>query len=160
MDITKADAMQTLCRAIYDRWGSVALWAHCAIHAAPLAPANMINDKDWAKSVEINQTATQRMIMYVAPLLGQGGTALFFDDVMSGAQFSASYGATKAGQMSLARAWQKETARTGPRVVIETPPPMATALRARFYPGEDRNQHRSVDDVAKDLLTKIGATKH
>ncbi|MDX1785537.1 MAG: SDR family NAD(P)-dependent oxidoreductase, partial [Roseovarius sp.] len=36
MDITNPDAMRQLCRSIHDRWGGVALWAHTAIHAAPL----------------------------------------------------------------------------------------------------------------------------
>ncbi|MEM9899033.1 MAG: SDR family NAD(P)-dependent oxidoreductase, partial [Pseudomonadota bacterium] len=33
MDITKDDAMQQLCRSIYDRWGNLDLWVHAAIHA-------------------------------------------------------------------------------------------------------------------------------
>ncbi len=36
MDVANADAMAHLCRSIHDRWGSVDLWAHTAIHAAPL----------------------------------------------------------------------------------------------------------------------------
>ena len=36
------------------------------------------------------------------------------------------------------QSWQAETARIGPRVLIETPAPMPTATRARFHPGEDR----------------------
>lgn len=36
MDITNENAMAQLCRSIYDRWGSVDIWAHTAIHAAPL----------------------------------------------------------------------------------------------------------------------------
>ncbi|MEL6691398.1 MAG: SDR family NAD(P)-dependent oxidoreductase, partial [Pseudomonadota bacterium] len=97
MDIREDKAMQVLCRSIHDRWGKVDLWAHTAIHAAPLAPAPMINAKDWKLSVEVNQDATQRLITYVAPLLGTEGTALFFDDPMPGQKFSAAYGATKAG---------------------------------------------------------------
>ncbi|MEO1704722.1 MAG: SDR family NAD(P)-dependent oxidoreductase, partial [Pseudomonadota bacterium] len=57
MDVTKADAMQHLCLNIHERWGGVSLWAHTAVHAAPLAPAYMINDKDWATSVEANLNA-------------------------------------------------------------------------------------------------------
>jgi hypothetical protein len=38
------------------------------------------------------------------------------------------------------RSWAEETAKIGPRVLLETPAPMATAVRARFYPGEDRTK--------------------
>jgi len=138
MDITVEAAMQTLCRGIHDRWGSLDIWAHTAIHAAPLTPAPMIDPKDMTKSVDGNVTATATLIAYIAPLLGSDGTALFFDDPKAGLAFYGSYGATKAAQMALARSWQTETQRTGPRVHIATPAPMPTATRARFHPGEDR----------------------
>ena len=157
MDITKPEAMQQLCRAIHDRWGKVALWAHTAIHAAPLAPASMINDKDWAKSVEANASATQRLITYIAPLLGQEGTALFFDDPQPGTRFSAAYGASKAAQLAMARSWAEESQRTGPRVLIHTPPPMPTALRARFYPGENREKLTATDEVAAGIITLLNS---
>ena len=51
MDITETAAMAQLCRSIFDRWGKVDLWLHTAIHAAPLAPANHIDPKDFARSI-------------------------------------------------------------------------------------------------------------
>ncbi|WP_415402619.1 SDR family NAD(P)-dependent oxidoreductase [Tateyamaria sp. SN3-11] len=138
MDITNDAAMQALCRGVFERWGTLDLWAHAAVHAAPLAPASMIDNKDMAKSVAGNVTATSTLITYLAPLLGTEGTAIFFDDPQAGVPFYGSYGATKAAQIALARSWQAETAKTGPRVHIATPQPMPTATRARFHPGEDR----------------------
>ncbi|MEM6727182.1 MAG: SDR family NAD(P)-dependent oxidoreductase [Pseudomonadota bacterium] len=155
LDITDDGAMQHLCRSIHDRWGAVALWAHTAIHAAPFAPAPMIDGKDWKKSVEINLDAARRLIGYVAPLLKAEGAALFFDDPITDRPFSASYGATKKAQIGLARAWREETARTGPRVIIHTPPPMPTALRARFYPGEKRDALAQPSTVARDILAQL-----
>ncbi|MBC7154211.1 MAG: SDR family oxidoreductase [Rhodobacteraceae bacterium] len=141
MDIAQDAAMQYLCLSVHERWGHVDLWAHCAIHAAPLAPAGHIDAKDWEKSVEVNLRATGALIPMVEPLLTAApeGTALFFDDPRAGQKFFGSYGATKAAQIALARSWQAETAKTGPRVVIATPNPMPTATRARFFPGEDRS---------------------
>ncbi|UOA27593.1 SDR family oxidoreductase [Pseudosulfitobacter sp. DSM 107133] len=138
MDITVPEAMATLCRGIHDRWGNLDIWAHTAIHAAPLTPTSHIDSRDMAKSVAANVTATATLISYVAPLLGTDGTALFFDDPRAGTKFFGSYGATKAAQIALARSWQTETVKTGPRVVIARPEPMPTATRARFFPGEDR----------------------
>jgi NAD(P)-dependent dehydrogenase (short-subunit alcohol dehydrogenase family) len=140
MDVTNADAMATLCRGIYDRWGTLDLWLHTAIHAAPLTPTSHIDSNDLAKSVAGNITATATLISFVAPLLGQTGQAVFFDDPRAGQQFFGSYGATKAAQIALARSWQAETATNGPKVHILTPDPMPTATRARFYPGENRDK--------------------
>lgn len=155
MDIAKADAMAQLCRAIYDRWGKVDLWAHTAIEAMHLTPAQDIEGKDWDKSVEINVKATATLIAYVAPLLGTEGTAVFFRDDHAGEKFFGGYGATKAAQMALAESWQKETARIGPHVKIVEPRPLATAMRARFHPGEDRGALASPWDEARRLLPEI-----
>ena len=139
MDITVDEAMQQLCRSIFERWGSLDLWLHPAIHAAPLAPAGHIGPKDLSKSLDVNVTATSRLISYVSPLLGDTGRAVFFDDPCNGQQFFGAYGATKAAQIALAQSWQAESAKTGPSVLIHTPNPMPTATRARFHPGEDRS---------------------
>lgn len=139
MDVTQDDAMRHLCRSIFDRWGGLGLWVHAAIHAAPLAPAAHIDQKDWEKSIATNTRATGLLIPMTEPLLrAHQGTALFLDDPRGGQPFFGAYGATKAAQIALARSWQAETAKHGPRVLIETPAPLPTATRARFFPGEDR----------------------
>lgn len=155
MDITNRDAMAQLCRAIYDRWGRLALWVHAAIHAAPLSPAAHLAEKDWDRSVAVNVTATGVLIPFVAPLLGETGQALFFDDPRGGARFFGAYGASKAAQIALARSWQAEAVRTGPRVHVLAPAPMATATRARFFPGEDRDELAHPRDEAARLLRAL-----
>ena len=156
MDVTDSDTMQHLCLSIHQRWGGLQLWAHTAIHAAPLAPAGSIDAKDMAKSVATNLTATAALVPMVEPLLRAGeGQALFFDDPRAGAKFFSSYGATKAAQIAIARSWAAENAKIGPQVRILTPDPMPTATRARFFPGEDRAPLHAPRDVARRLLAGI-----
>jgi NAD(P)-dependent dehydrogenase (short-subunit alcohol dehydrogenase family) len=155
MDVTDDGAMATLCRGIHDRWGSLDLWVHTAIHAAPLAPADHLDAKDVAKSVACNVTATSTLITYVSPLLGQAGQAVFFDDPRAGQKFFGSYGATKAAQIALARSWQAETASIGPKVHILTPDPMPTATRGRFFPGEDRAALADPNAQAAAVLAQL-----
>lgn len=155
MDITDAGAMATLCRGIHDRWGMLDLWLHTAIHAAPLTPANFVDVKDWDKSVAVNASATALLIPYVAPLLGQNGHAVFFDDPRAGEKFFGAYGASKAAQLSLAHSWAAETRKTGPRVSVVTPNPMPTATRARFFPGENRDALTPPATEAMRLLNSL-----
>lgn len=152
MDITNADAMAQLCRSVFDRWGKLDLWAHCAIHAAPLTPAGHLDARDWETSVSVNVTATGRLIPFLAPLLGENGTALFFEDPRAGEKFFGAYGATKTAQIALARSWQAESVKTGPGVHVLTPRPMPTATRARFFPGEDRTALTPPAEEARRLL--------
>lgn len=156
MDVTKPEAMAQLCRGIYDRWGKLDLWLHAAVHAAPLAPADHVDPRDFAKSVETNVTATATLIRMVAPLLTAArSTAVFFDDARAGEKFFGSYGSTKAAQIALARSWAAETTRTGPNVRILTPAPMPTATRARFFPGEDRAALNAPKDEAARLIAQL-----
>lgn len=156
MDIAVADAMTQLAGAIAGRWGGLDLWVHAAIHAAPLSPASHIDAKDWAKSLAVNVTATQVLIAQTEPLLrARKGRAVFFDDPRGGQPFFGAYGATKAAQIALARSWAAECARLGPEVLVEAPPPMATATRGRFFPGEDRSALGRPADVAAPLLARL-----
>ncbi len=156
MDITDDKAMAHLAQSVAGRWGGLGLWVHAAIHAAPLAPAGHADIKDFDKSVATNLRATAALIPLLEPLLRAGaGTALFLDDPRAGQKFFGAYGATKAAQIALARSWQAETVKIGPRVRIETPRPMATATRARFFPGEDRATLAGIHDEAARLLARL-----
>ncbi|TJZ93470.1 SDR family oxidoreductase [Paracoccus gahaiensis] len=156
MDVTEPAAMQQMVQAIASRWGGLDLWAHCAVHAAPMSPAPHIEGRDWTKSMLVNVEVTRGLIALLEPVLRQKqGTALFFDDARGGQKFFGAYGATKAAQIALARSWQAETVSTGPRILIDAPAPMPTAVRARFYPGEDRAALTPCKDEAARILSLL-----
>ncbi len=156
MDVTNDDAMRHLCLSIHERWGGIDLWAHTAIHAAPLTPAGSLDGKDFDKSININLRATGMLIPMVEPLLrARSGTALFFDDPRGDEKFFGAYGSTKAAQIALVRSWQAENASIGPRVLLASPAPMPTAVRARFFPGEDRAPLSSPRAEAARILADI-----
>ncbi len=155
MDVTVPEAMRQLARAIHDRWGRLDLWVHAVVHAGPLAPAGHLAAKDLDRSIAVNLRATADLIQVLSPLLGGAGRAVFLDDQRGGERFFGHYGSTKAAQIALARSWAAEGARIGPRVLVLAPRPMATATRARFYPGEDRSALASPRDEAARLLPLI-----
>lgn len=140
LDINEREQMEHLANSVAARWGGVDLWLHTAIHAAPLTPAGHIDKSDMEPSIKLNIAATATLIPLIEPLLrAKTGTAVFFDDNHAGEKFFGTYGATKAAQIALARSWQRESEKIGPRVIIDAPAPMPTAVRARFFPGEDRS---------------------
>ncbi|MBN8291470.1 SDR family NAD(P)-dependent oxidoreductase [Rhodobacter sp. NTK016B] len=166
VDINNDDAMRQICLSIYQRWGKVDLWAHTAVHVPPLSPAGHIATKDWDKTLATTLRATGSLIPMIEPLLrgSESGKALFFDDASwrdgdKAAKFFGAYAAAKAGQIALARAWQEEnaglSAERAPQVLIDTPAPMPTATRARFFPGEDREQLTTCQAEAARILSRL-----
>ncbi|MDA7592628.1 SDR family oxidoreductase [Rhodobacteraceae bacterium] len=155
IDLTDENAIAQLCRSIFDRWGKVKLWAHTAIHAAPLGPVITMDLKDWEKSVTNNVTALAKLIPLVSPLLEEDSKAIFFEDNTTMKKFSSVYGATKAAQIHIVKTWQDECKSIGPQIHVFQPNPMPTAIRARFYPGEDRQKLQPVDLEAKRLVSML-----
>jgi len=157
LDITDEEEVRRLCRSIHDRWNGLNLWCHTAVHAAPLSPAGHMDNGEFDRGIAVNVTAVQRLISWILPLLltRRNAQAVFFDDPRAGERFFGSYGASKAAQIALARAWAAETARTGPKVHILTPRPMPTATRARFFPGENRNALANPRAEARRILADL-----
>ncbi len=157
MDVCNIEAMRHLCRSIYDRWGKVDLWAHTAIHVPPMSPADHLDAKDWDKTVATGVTVPGQLIPFVSPLLraSGAGVAVHVDDLNAG-KFLGAYAAAKSAQRTLFASWAAENeAIADLDVRTFTPAPMATATRARFYPGEDRAPLAHPKGEAKRLISTL-----
>ncbi len=161
LDLTDDPALERLGAAIFERWGRLDIWVHTAIHAPALSPTGHIDARDLDRALAINIRATQRLIRVLDPLLrlSARGRALFLSDATgTGARFHGAYQASKQGQLAIATAWAREVDATPAlRVAIAAPPPMPTAARARFYPGEDRARLSDPARVARRLLDALAA---
>lgn len=156
LDICDDAGLQRMCLSIHQRWGKLDLLVHCAVHAAPLAPMAHIAEKDMDKSIATNIRATQRVIALTEPLVRAGrGTMVFMRDDVGGRKFYGDYGMTKAAQAAMVETQIAESQTVGPRVLHLSPKPMATATRARFYPGEDTSKLAQPRDEAKRLVAQI-----
>lgn len=159
LSLTDEGGLQRLCLAIHDRWGQLDLAVHAAAHAPPLAPAAHIADRDFDLTIEVILRGTQRLITVLQPLLlaAASGHFVHVDDSRAGQPFFGSYGAAKGAAAALVRSWAAEGVRIGPRVSLFQPAPMPTALRARFFPGEDRSLLTSCAAEADRLLDTLSA---
>lgn len=156
MDITNEAAMAHLCRSIHDRWGRADIWVHAAIHVSALTPAPHIAAKDLDKGIGTNIRALSRLVAFVEPLIAPSARpqAVFFDDDWD-EKYAGAYGMSKAAQRALIRSWQAETAKFPLQVHLLRPNPMPTAVRARFYPGEDTSRLSHPRDEAARLLPAL-----
>lgn len=156
LDICDDPGLERLGAAIHDRWGRLDLWLHTAFYAAPLQPAEHIDAKELDRSLAVNVRAFQRLIRVVDPLLraSERPLALIAADDALAKKFHGPYAMAKAAQSALTRAWAAES---GHRIAIAefVPPPMPTALRGRFYPGENPDRLCPTGEAAERLLARL-----
>ena len=158
LSITDEGGLQRMCLALHQRWGHVDLVVHCAADAPPLSPAPHVADKDFDRAVDVNLRGTRLMVTMLQPLLSaaEGGRFVHITDDRSGHPFFGAYGATKEAGSTFVRSWADETRQIGPEVTLFHPRPMPTALRARFYPGENRAELTGCDTEAARLIADLG----
>ena len=157
LDITDDGGLERLGLSIHERWGRLDAWVHTAAHAVPLSPAEHIAPKDLDRGWAVNARGTQRLIAMMDPLLRAApqGKAVIATHEPGSEKFWGAYRASKIAQRAIAEAWAAETERLGLHVRLFEPAPMATALRARFFPGEDRDDLANPADEAARLIREL-----
>ncbi len=159
-DITDGDALDRLGAAIYERWGKLDGLVAAAGVLGVLSPVGHIKPQVWEQTVGTNLTANFRLIRAMDPLLraSEAGRAVFITapEASAGKAYWSAYAATKAGLNALVAAYAAET-RAADTVAVRlfTPPPLATALRAKAYPGENPDDLPAPDATAADILSLL-----
>jgi len=157
LDLLDDDGLNRLGGSVFERFGGLDLFLHAAFFAGPLSPIAHMPHKDWDKTVSVNIRATGRLIASVEPLLRarHGRAILPVDAGPIGTKFFAAYGTAKAAQAALWSSWAAEAHTDIAAIETFQPAAMPTALRARFFPGEDRSKLTPTASEADRLLHSI-----
>ena len=155
LDVTDDEGIERLGAAIHERHGRLDAFIHCAAHATPLSPVGHVATKDLDKAWKINARAVQQLLRSMDPLLKQSDAAkaIFMVDPRVGSPFWSTYAATKEAGLNFARAYAAETAQSSVDVIFHQPPEMPTALRARFYPGQNASELTPCSEASKGIIT-------
>ncbi|HCL66834.1 MAG TPA: oxidoreductase [Rhizobium sp.] len=159
-DLADVKAIDALGGSIFERWGKLDILVANAGILGVIAPIGHVEAKVFERVMNINVTATWRLIRSVEPLLVKSdqGRAL----IMSSAAahkcrpFWGPYSASKAAVEALARTWAGETQRLPLRVLSVDPGATRTAMRAQAMPGEDPSTLPHPSEVAANLLPLCG----
>jgi len=159
-DLADMNAIDALGASIFERWGKLDILVANAGVLGVISPIGHVEAKTFEKVMNINVTATWRLIRSVDPLLSRSdaGRAVILS---SGAAhkcrpFWGPYSASKAAVEALARTWAGETQRTPLRITSVDPGATRTAMRAQAVPGEDPETLPHPSDVAKAILPLVG----
>ena len=156
MDLNDFIAIEKLSKAILERWGKLDILVANAAYLHDLTPLSHLNIDEWQKSININLSSTWFFIKNFEHLLinSKEGRAVF---ITSGAAhgerpFWGAYAVSKAAVESLARVWAGEIKETNLKVNLFDPGGTNTKMRAKAYPGENKNKLNNPKDVANKIL--------
>ncbi len=159
-DLADMNAIDALGASIHARWGKLDILVANAGILGTISPIGHIEAKVFERVMNINVTATWRLIRSVEPLLtkSDAGRALILS---SGAAhkcrpFWGPYSASKAAVEALARTWAAETQRLALRILSVDPGATRTAMRAQAMPGEDPDTLPHPSEVAGALVGLCG----
>lgn len=157
LDLLDAGALDRLGAVLFERWGRLDILVNCAAHAPPLTPVAHAAFKEVDRAFGVNAFAVQRMARAFDPLLSAAPSAraLFMTDDKTSRAYWGPYAASKAAGAAFAAAYRAEKEAGSVKVEIYAPPAMPTALRGRFYPGEDRTKLTKPRQVAADVVGKL-----
>jgi NAD(P)-dependent dehydrogenase (short-subunit alcohol dehydrogenase family) len=156
LDLADMAGIDRLGGAIHERWGKLdILFANAAILGV-IAPIGHVEAKVFERVMQINVTATWRLIRAVDPLLkaSDAGRAVLMSSSLGTKTkpFWGPYAASKAAVEALGRTWAMETQNSALRVNIADPGATRTAMRAQAVPGEDPASLPTAESVAERLL--------
>jgi NAD(P)-dependent dehydrogenase (short-subunit alcohol dehydrogenase family) len=156
LDLTDMAGIDRLGGAIHERWGKLDIMVANAAILGVIAPIGHVEAKVFERVMNVNVTATWRLIRSVDPLLrfSDAGRAIIVTSnaAHSARAFWAPYAASKAAVETLARSWADETRHLPLRVNAFDPSRTRTAMRALAVPGEDPLSVPHPEDVARKML--------
>ena len=142
LDLRELDKIDQMAAAIQQRFGRLDVLVGNAAALGKLSPLGHLDPKTWDEVMTVNLTANWRLIRALDPLLrlSDAGRALFVTCAAARelAAYWGAYAASKAALEALVRVYARELGVTKATANLVDPGAMATALRLRAFPGEDR----------------------
>ena len=162
LDLTDGESIGKLAVAIAERWEKLDILILNAAMLGSLSPVQDIDPKEYSRILSLNLLAPQALIAAFDGLLKKSDRAEVVALTSSvGAEpraFWGAYGSSKAALETLLGAYADETAFTNRlRVHIVDPGATRTRMRALAFPGEEPEQVKPPEVVAKAILARLAA---
>ena len=156
LDLKNRTHTELFCKTIYEKFGKIDFFIHCAFLAVPMSPIETISENDMTNYFLSKTFLTQRIIKLIHPLLKiqKNSVAVFIHDKTKKnyKKFLGIHNAIQAASKEIIDSYLEETSRTGPKVLIFEPLPMPTKTRTIMFPGEDKKKLSTCEEEANKLI--------
>ena len=165
LDLRKFDEIDRMGGTLDQRFGKLDILVANAGVLGVLSPVGHIDPPVWQEAVDVNLTASFRLIRGLDPLLraSDSGRAIFVTTgATRGRACWGAYAASKAGLDALVRCYADEMKNTPVRVNLLSPRGTRTRMRATAYPGEDPNSLKTPESITGLFvdLAEVACTRH
>jgi len=156
LDLRQFDKIDQMGAAINQRFGRLDVLVGNAAVLGTLSPTGHIEPKAWDEVIATNLTANWRLIRSLDPLLkkSEAGRAIFVTCGAARAHtaYWGAYAASKAALEAMVRVYADELGITAVKANLVDPGNLATKLRAKGFPGEDRTKLRQPADATEPFV--------
>ncbi len=156
LDVSDFDGLDRMGKAIFDRWGKLDILVGNAAALGITTPIGHISPKKWDTTMAVNITANWRLIRSMDLLLqkADAGRAVFLTSDIA-EKCTAYWGlmaTSKAALDALVKTYAAENNTTSVTANLVSPCPIATAMRSKIMPGEDKDTLPKPMDLAQAML--------
>ena len=160
LDLTEGESVGKLAAAAAERWPSLDILVLNAAMLGSLTPVEHIDAKEYARILTLNVVANQALIAAFDQMLRRSERADVVGITSSVSEkpraFWGAYGSSKAAFETLLGAYSDETEHSGRmRVHIVDPGATRTRMRALAFPGEEPDEVKPPEVVAKFILERL-----
>ncbi|MBF0342394.1 MAG: SDR family NAD(P)-dependent oxidoreductase [Magnetococcales bacterium] len=159
---TELQRVPEVAKALFERFGRLDVLINAAAMVGPRTPLAVHCPADWDAVFRVNVSAPFFLTRELLPLLKKSPAGRVIQVVcregLEPAPFRGAYGASKAALWQMTRTWAQEIAHGTVRMSAVDPGPMATALRAKVFPGENPATLPTPESVAGRFLELASAT--
>jgi len=164
LDLTQSDLIEQLANILDDRYKKLDILICNAGILGSLTPINHIDQKEWNKVISTNVTANITLLKSFDSLLKMSKSAqvLFLTSniVELKKPFWGIYAASKAALEQIAFSYAAEVQQTNISVNLIDPGTIATSLRAKAMPGEDKNLLTQPEDLSDFFIEILNNNKN
>jgi len=159
MDLSDENAIIRLKDMISRKWGRLDILIGNAGLLGEIAPLPNIASDIWSQTMQINVTANFYLLKHLDPLLqkSDAGRIVF---ITSGAAYKCSpawgiYSVSKSALEALAKTYANENKDNQVKVMLLSPGPIRTDMRAKAAPDEDPMTLRTPQDLVPHILKMV-----
>lgn len=157
-DLAEHEKLDALGAALFERFGKLDVLVGNAAVLGELSPVGHLAPLQWKGVFDVNVTANYRLLRSLDPLLRRADSGRVFmvtDRTPQHRAYWSCYAASKAALETLTLAYAEEIAKTAMTANIISPPPMATRLRTKAFPGESPSKQPAPESLTDNFVALV-----